>query len=83
MIVYLPARPVSGSYIESWKSWAYLHNETVNIFSHLIGSMLFFALPAAVYRELRPRYETATTADMVVITIYLIGVAVCFLFSTT
>lgn len=34
-------RPISGSTRASFRSWWYLHNETVNIFSHLIPAIVF------------------------------------------
>lgn len=34
-------RPVSGSAAASFASWRYVHNETVNIFSHLIPCVAF------------------------------------------
>ncbi|OAG19845.1 Hly-III related protein [Alternaria alternata] len=58
-------------------------NEILNIFSHLIGSVLFFALPIPVYYSLQPRYGTATTADVVVFSTFFFGVAICFALSAT
>ncbi|KAK0105191.1 hypothetical protein ONS96_004592 [Cadophora gregata f. sp. sojae] len=77
-------RPPSGSMLNSFKSWGYLHNESVNIYSHLIGSLLFFAAPIYIFKtEIPPRYKVATSADIGVCTIYFIGVAICFLLSAT
>ncbi|KAM3072500.1 hypothetical protein ACMFMG_009298 [Clarireedia jacksonii] len=56
---------------------------TVNIHTHLLGSILFFALPIAIYTRLTPRYEKATTADIVVFSTFFFGVAICFLLSAT
>ena len=53
------------------------------IYSHLIGAALFLALPIYfVETDIPPRYAIATVADIVVCTIYFIGVAVCFCLST-
>ena len=92
-------RAISKSYKQSLKSILGIHNETgkilrsacrsrtdsspVNIFSHLIGSALFFALPIPVYYSLQPRYDTATTADVVVFSTFFFGVAICFALSAT
>ncbi|KAH8780606.1 hemolysin-III channel protein-like protein Izh2 [Hyaloscypha sp. PMI_1271] len=77
-------RPASGSIRKSFESWGYLHNESVNIYSHLIGSMLFVVLPIYIFRaEIPPRYKVATSADIGVCLIYFIGVAICFLLSAT
>ncbi|OTB18223.1 hypothetical protein K445DRAFT_55233, partial [Daldinia sp. EC12] len=64
-------------------SWSYLHNETVNIFTHVVGAVIFLALPLYVFRtEIPPRYKVATTADILVCSIYFLGVGVCFTLST-
>lgn len=56
---------------------------TVNIFSHLLGALLFFALPLYIFNtEIPPRYTVATVADKLVCSTYFLGVAACFSFST-
>ena len=45
-------RPESRSWIRSLASWAYCHNETANIYSHLMPGLLLI-LPAIVYWDLR------------------------------
>jgi predicted membrane channel-forming protein YqfA (hemolysin III family) len=74
--------PADGSYRKCLKSWTYIHNESVNIFSHLIGSLLFFALPFGIYKELAPRYASADRADILVFATFFFGVAICFALST-
>ncbi|KAF1992596.1 Hly-III related protein [Aulographum hederae CBS 113979] len=76
-------RPISHSYQRSGRSIIKIHNETVNIWSHLIGAALFFGLPIPVYRELSPRYQSASTADILVFSTFFFGVAICFLLSAT
>ncbi|KAI2465239.1 hemolysin-III channel protein-like protein Izh2 [Annulohypoxylon bovei var. microspora] len=76
-------RPECASLWSCLHSWSYIHNETVNIFSHIIGALLFLALPLYVFRtEVPPRYRLATTADIIVCSVYFLGVGVCFTFST-
>ncbi|KAK0725143.1 hemolysin-III related-domain-containing protein [Lasiosphaeris hirsuta] len=76
------SRPVAASIQHCLHSLTYLHNETVNIFSHTFGAIVFLALPAYVFNvEIPPRYAIATPADMVVCSVYFIGVGICFLFS--
>jgi adiponectin receptor len=54
----------------------------VNIYSHLIGAVLFAALPLYLLRtEIPPRYLVATTEDIIVFAIYFAGVAICFCLS--
>jgi predicted membrane channel-forming protein YqfA (hemolysin III family) len=47
----------------------------VNIYTHLLGSLIFFALPWYLYT---PR---ATLGDIIVFSIYFLGVGLCFFFS--
>ena len=55
-----------------------------NIFSHLIGSALFFTLPIPVYYSLQqPKYTTATTADVIVFSTFFLGIGICFALSAT
>ncbi|TGO18108.1 hypothetical protein BTUL_0012g00520 [Botrytis tulipae] len=75
-------RAASNSLRECFASWGYLHNETINIWSHLIGAALFVALPVYLYKaEIPPRYAVATKEDIVVCGIYFLGVAICFCLS--
>lgn len=82
-------RKASSSVQECFHSWTYLHNESVNIYSHVLGALLFLALPGWVFNmidfdlgiALPQRYQVATPTDIVVCTTYLVGVAVCFLLS--
>ncbi|EOA88720.1 uncharacterized protein SETTUDRAFT_159912 [Exserohilum turcica Et28A] len=74
-------RVVSRSYKRSLESIWCIHNETANIYSHIIGSVIFFALPVPVYYYLEPRYANASTADMVVFSTFFFGVAICFALS--
>ncbi|PSN66376.1 Hly-III related protein [Corynespora cassiicola Philippines] len=60
-----------------------IHNETVNISSHLVGSVLFFTLPIPVYNMLQPVYVSASTADIIVFSSFFFGVAICFALSAT
>ncbi|TVY82430.1 Adiponectin receptor protein [Lachnellula suecica] len=77
-------RPESNSLQKCLESLLYIHNETVNIYSHLIGSLVFAILPVYFLRtEIPPRYKVATIADLVVCSIYFTGVAVCFFLSAT
>lgn len=76
-------RPASFSYLVSFQSLTYLHNETVNIYSHLLPAML--AVPAAVvlYRALSPRYQTASDHDIIAFGCFFAGAAFCLGMSAT
>ncbi|KAI1391691.1 hemolysin-III channel protein-like protein Izh2 [Hypoxylon trugodes] len=76
-------RPECDSLASCLHSWTYIHNETVNIFSHIIGAVIFLALPLYVFKtEVPPRYKLATITDILVCSTYFLGVGVCFAFST-
>ncbi|KAG4034507.1 hypothetical protein MFRU_003g04670 [Monilinia fructicola] len=74
-------RPASKSFLKSLESLGHVHNETVNIYSHLLGAILFATLPFVLYRQIAPRYATAAIADIVVFSTFFFGVAICFLLS--
>ncbi|KAK8096981.1 hypothetical protein PG999_012925 [Apiospora kogelbergensis] len=77
------SRRETASWEDCLWSWTYLHNETVSIFSHIVGALLFLSLPYHIFStEIPPRYTVATLADIVVCSIYFGGVAVCFTLST-
>ncbi|EQB54246.1 hypothetical protein CGLO_05947 [Colletotrichum gloeosporioides Cg-14] len=68
---------------ECFHSWTYIHNETINIYSHIIGAILFMSLPFLIFgNPISPRWTTASTSDIVVCSIYAAGVTVCFVLST-
>ncbi|TEY83982.1 hypothetical protein BOTCAL_0023g00010 [Botryotinia calthae] len=69
------------SSLRSLLSIFHLHNETINIHSHLAGAVLFALLPLYVYQMLLPRYRDATMADRVVFALFFAGVAGCFALS--
>ncbi|GAB7335560.1 hypothetical protein MBLNU13_g07898t2 [Cladosporium sp. NU13] len=60
-------RPASNSYRKSFASLTHLHNESVNIYTHLVGAVLAFLAAVYAYEALRPRYEQATRQDITTI----------------
>lgn len=84
-----PYRKANNSVQQCFHSWTYLHNESVNIYSHVLGALLFLALTGCVFNvvdwdvgvAIPWRYQAATAFDLVVCTTYLVGVTVCFLLS--
>ncbi|KAI3538576.1 hypothetical protein CSPX01_09504 [Colletotrichum filicis] len=76
-------RPACGSVAGCFASWTYAHNESVNIYSHVIGAIIFVLLPFYVFSDGIPaRWSIASTADVVVCTAYAVGVTTCFVLST-
>jgi adiponectin receptor len=76
-------RPQSNSYAKSWKSLLYIHNETVNIYTHLVGAAIFFFASYFLYNELEPRYETASKEDVYVFSCFFAGAVACLGMSGT
>ncbi|KAH0491860.1 hypothetical protein TgHK011_003263 [Trichoderma gracile] len=76
-------RPTSGSTWTSIAGLFYLHNQTINIYSHLVGAVVFCLLPFYFYWNYYRFQPNAHLDDVVVISTYCLGVAVCFTFSAT
>ena len=76
-------RPASFSLRTSFESLGAVHNETINIYSHVFGATLFFGLPYALYRLVPDRMAMAQMPDVVVFSTFFLGVAICFFLSCT
>lgn len=80
-------RPTSNSYQGSFSSIFTLHNESVNIWTHLAGSILFTSLGAAAFyfyeKLVAPRYSSATWTDMSVFGCFFAGAFLCLGMSAT
>src|SRR5436190_396371 len=57
-------RRESRSYRESFASLGYLHNESVNIYSHLLGAIAITCLGVILHSILGPKYVSASTSDV-------------------
>ena len=76
-------RPVSYSLWVSFQSLSYVHNETVNIYSHLVPGTLVLPIALQLHRALAPRYETANESDIFVFGCFFAGAAFCLGMSAT
>lgn len=76
-------RAESRSYLKSWKSLLYIHNETVNIYSHLSGAVFAAISCIFLYHTLEPRYETASREDVLVFSCFFAGAVACLGMSAT
>lgn len=76
-------RPQSNSYSTSFASLGHLHNESVNIYTHLAGALLAALAAGVFYVELRPRFELATPQDLLVFSCYFLGAVACLGMSAT
>lgn len=76
-------RPVSGSAVISISSWRYMHNETVNIYSHLIPCIAFFLGEWYVLQYLHTHYARVTVAHDLIFAFFILTAVVCLGFSST
>lgn len=76
-------RPASGSYWHSAASLGYLHNETVNIYTHLVGALVFAATSGILWSTLQSRYEAASTEDVYVFGCFFGGAIACLSLSAS
>ena len=76
-------RPISGSAQASFRSWSYLHNESVNIYSHLIPTVPFLLGEWFILQYLTSRCSKVAVADYVAFTIYMLAAVTCLSLSTT
>lgn len=76
-------RPVSGSTRTSWASWLYMHNETLNIYTHLLPAVFFLGCEWYLLRYLHSKYENMTSTEDFIFTFFLLTAAVCLGLSTT
>ncbi|KUI67084.1 ADIPOR-like receptor IZH2 [Cytospora mali] len=76
-------RPVSGSVITSFLSWGYIHNETINIFSHLIPALGFAIAEWYLLQYLHSQYARVNIADDFIFAFFLFTAAACLGLSST
>jgi hypothetical protein len=67
-------RPASYSYFRSFQSLFYLHNESVNIHTHLLGSFLLFFTSFTVSAF---EVHSVSAADICVFGCFFLGAVVC------
>ena len=71
-------RPVMSNVKTCFKSWAYVHNETVNIYSHLVPAVIAVVSQSFVYKSFWWYYPQATTRDYMIVAFHLCTAALCF-----
>ncbi|KAK8089649.1 hemolysin III family channel protein [Apiospora hydei] len=81
-------RPDSGSYLGSLSSLFYVHNESVNIWTHLLGCGAFatgggLALYHGFDALVAPRYASASRSDVLVFGCFFAGAVACLGMSAT
>ena len=76
-------RPISGSARASFRSWLYIHNESFNIYSHLIPAVTFLLGEWYILQYLASRYSGVTSADFVAFSIFMLTAVTCLSLSAT
>ncbi|ENH71182.1 hemolysin-III family protein [Fusarium oxysporum] len=71
-------RGISGSFRTSLCSLSYIHNESVNIYSHLIAAVFFLLCQWYIQQ-----YSEATGADFIALSIFMLAAVTCLSFSAT
>ncbi|KAL4794678.1 hemolysin-III related-domain-containing protein [Aspergillus venezuelensis] len=74
-------RPESNSIVATAQSLFYLHNESINVYSHLIGAVVFLLLGLHLYTDLSVRYPSCTTEDIFAFAAFILSAAACFFLS--
>ncbi|KAJ5605224.1 hypothetical protein N7510_010378 [Penicillium lagena] len=76
-------RPVTPSARLCFESLAYLHNETVNVYSHLIPAVLALLSNGLLYVYFTFSFPRASWTDQLVFHVYLTTSMICFGISST
>lgn len=71
-------RPVTPSISRCLSSLVYLHNETVNVFSHLVPATIAFLGNGLLYGYFSTSFPDVTWTDRLVFHIYLTTSVLCF-----
>lgn len=76
-------RPVRYSVDFCFQSFTYLHNETANIFTHLIPALITLVMLFSIFpRYFESQFPEATRQDRLIFEIYLLTSFTCFAVST-
>ncbi|KAK4158072.1 hemolysin-III related-domain-containing protein [Chaetomidium leptoderma] len=76
-------RQTSNSLSASLGSLLYLHNESVNIWTHLVGAVVFLLGGAYLHGLVAPRYASATPGDVLAFACFFAGAFACLGMSAT
>jgi adiponectin receptor len=71
-------RPISNSFLKSFGSLRRLHNETFNIYSHLIPAVVFFLGGWYILQYLADNYPGVTGSDFVAFSFFMVTATICF-----
>lgn len=75
-------RPFTRSYLDCFMSCLYIHDETGNIYSHLLATLWMIILPIICYPYAKEHYPEVNLDDWIVFGLFFLGGALCFGLST-
>ncbi|PIA13381.1 HlyIII-domain-containing protein [Coemansia reversa NRRL 1564] len=75
-------RQPTNSFRKCFASWLYVHNETGNIMTHLVGALVFLVLCFTVTRGLLLEFTTIDWRDITTLYAFLLGAVGCMGLST-
>ena len=75
-------RPSTHSYKDCLQSCFDIHNETGNIYTHLLATLWMIFLPIFLYPYAKEHYPSANIDDWIVLGLFFLGGALCFGLST-
>ena len=73
-------RPATYSFMGCFQSLFYLHNESVNIHSHLLGAFIFLFIALSIYTF---EQQILTGADIIAFGCFFLGAVTCLSISAT
>ena len=74
-------RPSSGCYWKSLASLTYIHNQTVNIYSHIFGAVVFSLLAPPLYYAISAQYGSINIEELALLACFFLGAVTCFCLS--
>jgi adiponectin receptor len=76
-------RPEKGDYMDILTSLTFLHNETCNVYTHLIGALLLPLIAFAVMQiPSQPQFLDVSRSDYIIFGIFFCCAECCLIFST-
>ncbi|RDW75330.1 hypothetical protein BP6252_06472 [Coleophoma cylindrospora] len=70
-------RPISQSVRRSVSSWFYMHNETLNIHTHLVPSVFFLLAQFGISTYFAQHYPLAQRGDQLIFSLFFASAAIC------
>ncbi|KAG5799031.1 hypothetical protein H9Q69_001972 [Fusarium xylarioides] len=75
-------RPLEADYLQVIKSLTFLHNETCNVYTHLIGALLLPLFATTILRTIYgPQYNNVIRTDFIMFSVFFCSAESCLIFS--